>query len=101
MFEPRIFPRASCPFFFAAATTQVTSSGIEVPPARMVTAMNLSLMFSILAIFVALSTNLSPPKIKAANPPRTIRIATHNFPLSGSAESLVSSAFPDLKDQYI
>ena len=40
--DPRIFPKARAPFFFAAATTQVTSSGIDVPPARIVIATNLS-----------------------------------------------------------
>ena len=31
MFEPRTLPRASCPRPLSAATTQVASSGIDVP----------------------------------------------------------------------
>ena len=42
MLEPMMLPRARAPFFFAAATTQVTSSGNDVPPARIVMAMNFS-----------------------------------------------------------
>ena len=67
--EPNIFPRARAPFFFLAATMQVANSGREVPPARMVTAMNLSLTPIYFAIFIAESTKSCPPKIRAASPP--------------------------------
>ena len=68
MLEPMMLPRASWPFFLAAATTQVASSGREVPPARIVIAMNLSLTFSILAMISAELTKSLPPMIRAANP---------------------------------
>ena len=42
MLEPSMFPSASWDLFFAAATTQVASSGRDVPPARIVIAMNFS-----------------------------------------------------------
>ena len=67
-FEPMMLPRASWPFFLAAATTQVASSGIEVPPARMVMAMNLSLTPRARASSVALFTNNLPPKASPAMP---------------------------------
>ena len=40
-FEPRIFPRANWSLSLRAATRLVANSGREVPPARIVTAMNL------------------------------------------------------------
>ena len=48
---------------------QVASSGREVPRARMVIAMNLSLTPSSLASAVALSTKRLPPQMRAARPP--------------------------------
>ncbi len=59
--------------------------------------MNLSLMFSIRAMLVALFTNLSPPKINAARPPTIINAATPVFLFDSSGTS--SSDLPDLKDQ--
>ena len=68
--EPNILPSASCSFPLIAATRLVASSGREVPPARIVTAMNLSLTPICRARAVALSTNKSPPKMSPASPVR-------------------------------
>ena len=51
MFEPRTFPRASWPFPLTAATMLVASSGIEVPAATIVIAMNFSDIPRIFASF--------------------------------------------------
>ena len=72
IFDPRIFPRASCPLPFSAATTQVASSGIDVPAAMTVIAMNLSETPKIFAISVAALTKIFPPQISPASPPRII-----------------------------
>ena len=50
MLDPRTFPSASWPWPLAAATTQVASSGSEVPAAIMVIAMNFSESPAICAI---------------------------------------------------
>ena len=74
MFEPSMFPRASWPRPFIAATTQVASSGIDVPAAITVIAMNLSDTPNNRAISVAEFTKRRPPKINPARPPVIIRI---------------------------
>ena len=96
-----IFPRANAPFFLAAATTQVTSSGREVPQARMVIATNFSDNPAERAISHAESTNMSPPKISPPKPPSTIKIANHIFfseADSPTALSSVASVLPVLND---
>ena len=67
-FEPRIFPRANWSLCLAAATIQVASSGKDVPPARTVIAMNLSLTPMLRARAVAESTKSSPPKMSPGRP---------------------------------
>ena len=96
-FEPRILPSASWFRPFRAATRLVASSGRDVPPARMVTAMNLSLTPSIRARAVAESTKRFPPKISPASPVRTRRMACQSLRGFDSAESS-SEDFPLRKD---
>ena len=98
MLEPMMLPRARAPYFFAAATTQVTSSGNDVPPARIVMAMNFSDRPEFSAIRQAESTRMSPPNIKAAIPTTTIRIENQSF-LAVSGCPSPSSAFPPLMEK--
>lgn len=65
---PIIFPIAISGFFFMAATTDVASSGSEVPTATIVTPITASLIPIPLAMPIAPFTNSCPPKIKAASP---------------------------------
>lgn len=73
--EPNMLPSANCSFPLIAAVRLVASSGREVPPARIVTAINLSLTPICRARAVALSTNKSPPKMRPARPVRVNAIA--------------------------
>ena len=92
--EPMMLPNASWPFFLTAAATQVASSGMEVPPARMVMAMNLSLTPSALAMAVAESTKRLPPRMSAPRPPRIITMESHSLrSFCGSSGAGESSAF--------
>ena len=70
MLEPSMFPSASWPLPLRAATMLVASSGIEVPAASTVTAINLSDTPKPFAISVAAFTKSLPPKISAESPPR-------------------------------
>ena len=62
-FDPKILPSANWSLFFLIATKEVASSGSDVPPASMVTAMNLSLTPVARANSVADLTNRLPPYI--------------------------------------
>ena len=77
--DPRMFPKASLSYPLNAATRLVASSGSEVPPASMVTAMNLSLTPICLAKSVAEWTNSSPPPISAASPEIASKIDEDSF----------------------
>ena len=99
-FEPSIFPRASWSLCLAAATMQVASSGSDVPPARMVIAMNLSLTPSLLARAVAESTKSSPPKMSPARPAATASMASGSFIRFCSGISVFSFG-SNLKQKYI
>lgn len=65
---PITFPIAISGFFFKAATTDVASSGSEVPTATIVTPITASLIPIPLAMPIAPFTNICPPKISAASP---------------------------------
>ena len=68
-FDPITFPIAISAFFFIAATTEVASSGNEVPPATKVKPITDSLTPKLRAMPVAPSTNSCPPQINPARPP--------------------------------
>ena len=69
--EPTIFPSAKSSFCFIIATTEVTSSGRDVPSATIVRLITLSGILSIVAIVVELFTTKSPPYFNA-KPPKII-----------------------------
>ena len=68
MFEPTTFPTARSFSPFLAATTDVTSSGSDVPSATMVRPINVWLHPNVNAIFDALSTTRLPPHTIPINP---------------------------------
>ena len=96
MLEPRILPSASCPLPFNAATMQVASSGMDVPAAIIVIAMNLSDTPRAFAISVAELTKRRPPNTRPARPPKIIIAASHVGKILMSESS--SSWFPFLND---
>ena len=71
IFEPIIFPIVILVRFFSAATSEVASSGTDVPTATMVSAIMPSESPYIFAIATAHSTKIFPPK-KSQNIPHTI-----------------------------
>ena len=95
--EPIILPNAISPLPLTAAAILVTSSGRDVPAARMVTEMNLSLMPAERAMFTAESTKSSPPPINATRP--GIIITTANT-VEISGFSPVSSLLSPHERQY-
>jgi hypothetical protein len=72
IFEPIIFPRASCVFFLNAAATDAASSGNDVPHAIRVRDMKASPTPKDFAISTALSTKKSQLMISIANPAATL-----------------------------
>ena len=68
IFDPTTFPKAISFSFLIEATILVTSSGRDVPTATIVKPTKDSLICNLIAIFEALSTTKSPPKIIAARP---------------------------------
>ena len=98
IFDPRMFPSASCPLPLRAATTQVASSGIDVPAAMTVIAMNLSETPNIWARAVAELTNNLPPKTSAPSPPAIISTETGILRVFISSPSSVSSPLSDLNE---
>jgi len=68
IFEPITFPIAISLFFLKAATSDVTSSGREVPIETMVRPISFSLTPRKVAIATDLSTTNLLPKIKAVSP---------------------------------
>ncbi len=71
IFEPMIFPIVILVRFFSAATSEVASSGTDVPTATIVSAIMLSESPYIFAIATAHSTKIFPPK-KSQNIPHAI-----------------------------
>jgi len=63
-----------------AATSEVASSGSEVPAARMVSPIRPSLQPRLRAMADALSTNQLPPRMRQPSPPRVMRMARHSGP---------------------
>ncbi len=61
IFEPNIFPTEMSICFFNAAITEVANSGTEVPNAKMVSPMILSLTPKDKAMFCAEETSISAP----------------------------------------
>ena len=80
-----------------AATTHVASSGIDVPAAITVMAMNLSDTPNIFASSVAELTKSLPPKINDASPPM-IRMTDMRIEYSLMPSPSSSSAVSDLND---
>ena len=91
------FPIAISVFFLRAATTEVASSGRDVPMATMVNPIIVSLRPKLLAIILALSTLHFPPKNNAANPIKTYRISLNRlfsfFVISSFISSFLFSFF--------
>ena len=83
--EPIALPTAISASPFLAATTEVTSSGNEVPTATIVKPTNKSLIPNLVAIKDALSTTKSPPKIIPANPIATKIKFNHHFLFGASS----------------
>ena len=73
MFDPIMLPTAMSLFFFTAATTDVASSGKEVPAATIVNPISFSLTPSAVAMSTADVTTNLPPMINPARP-TTMRI---------------------------
>lgn len=63
MFDPMTFPNASCGFFLIAATTDVISSGSDVPTATTVMPITASLMPHAFASDCDELRNICPPNI--------------------------------------
>lgn len=80
--EPTILPMAMLLFPFRAATTEVTSSGNEVPIATTVSPMTLSAIPTYLAIATAPSTTRFPPSI-SKRIPKKIYKAVFRFGRAG------------------
>ena len=93
---PMIFPIAISGFFFMAATTDVASSGREVPTATIVTPMTASLIPNPLAIPIAPFTNICPPKISAASPNMMKVIDFHHERAFTSISAVLSLVFLDM-----
>ncbi len=74
---PITLPTASPGFPLMAATTEVASSGSDVPIATMVSPTTPSLMPAFIAIDEAPATNLSPPKISAVRPSTIYSMERH------------------------
>lgn len=70
LFLPMMFPTAMSLFFLIAATTEVASSGNEVPAATMVNPISVWLTPRADAMSTALSTTKRPPMTSRANPSR-------------------------------
>ena len=68
MLEPIILPTAMSLLLRKAATTDVASSGSDVPIATIVRPIMVSLMPNSLAIFTALTTTNLPPATRKTNP---------------------------------
>jgi len=68
MLDPIMFPIAISLFFLYAATTEVASSGNEVPAATKVNPTSFSLTPIMVAIYTALVTTIFPPAISAISP---------------------------------
>ena len=96
--EPTAFPTAISTSFFLAATTEVTSSGREVPMETMVSPTSVWLIPRSMAMRLAASTVRSPPKAMASAPPTIKRIlfGQERMPISSSSSSIpsMSTFFP-------
>ena len=95
--DPTAFPTAISTSFFLAATTEVTSSGSEVPIDTMVSPTRVWLIPSSIAILLAVSTVRSPPKAIAAAPTIRKRILLpydSSFILSHSSTPSISIFCP-------
>ena len=89
-----MFPIAISQFFLEAATTDVKSSGREVPRATIVKPINLSLNPNCRAIKEAEITTKRLPKITIARPPRIItKSITIDFGFSSAFSSEITSVF--------
>ena len=68
IFDPIIFPKASCFSFFIPATIEAVNSGILVPTAIILIEITLSVTPHSFAIKIAESTRKSEPKYKLKDP---------------------------------
>jgi len=71
IFDHMIFPTAILALDLVTATTDVTSSGSDVPIASIVTPISFSLHHRIVASVTALFTTKFPPKVSHAIPAAT------------------------------
>ena len=81
IFDPITLPIAISFSFLIDATTEVTSSGSDVPTATMVNPTNVSDIPNDIAIFEALSTTIVPPPIIATKPTAEKKILIIKFSL--------------------
>ena len=93
MLDPTTLPIAMSTLFFIAATTDVASSGSDVPMEMIVRAMTRSEMPRSRAKRVAKKTMALPPPLSRSSPARSIRSAFFD---GYSFISPSSSVFPDM-----
>lgn len=86
IFDPTILPTAISSCFLRVATTDVASSGNDVPTPTIVSPINASLSPAVCATFTASVTKIFPPSTKPARP------KTMNPMDSSTPYSLISSA---------